>query len=248
MLRTVRLLLVLAVIVVLSACDGYIEEARVQRDGTVEFAARATVVCTDELQQAIWGGDPCEVIDTAVRTGEIGDLPFDFEVDPNRVSIVAAGEQDRRTVDASWSGTAGELTTLLVSPGEITALDDLRTEAVFYPVDAPANALVASTDPDVVEQRRFSRWEPAEFRITTPDIVVEHNGDKIQGRVVVWYMDGDVPDEFRAVWSTEEQPVRWWWWIVGSAILLTILIMMVTLNGPPKAKTRSETTGAETAA
>ena len=99
----------------LTACDGYIEEVKVRRDGEVELAAQAIVVCTDPLQQALFDGDPCEVIDRAVRTGEIGELPFDFEVDPNEVSLVASGEQDRRTVDALWRTSATELDSLLVS-------------------------------------------------------------------------------------------------------------------------------------
>ena len=231
-----RLFLFVLAALSLSACDGYIEEARVQRDGTVEFAARATVVCTDELQQAIWGGDPCGVIDDAVRTGEISELPFDFELDPNRVSLVGTGEADRRVIDALWSGTADEFSSVLVSGGQISTLDDVRTEAIFTPANTPATALDASTDPAIVEQRRFSRWEPAEFRITTPDLVVEHNGDKIQGRVVVWYMDGDVPDEFRVVWTTERPALRWWWWVVGSSILMIVLFMIVTIEGPAQAK------------
>lgn len=243
-----RVFLFVIAALALTACDGYIEEARVQRDGTVEFAARATVVCTDELQQAIWGGDPCDVIDDAIRTGEIGDLPFDFDLDPNRVSLVGTGEADRRVVDALWSGTATELSSVLVSGGEISILDELRTEAVFTPADTPATALETSTDPEIVEQLRFSRWEPAEFRITAPDLIVEHNGDKIQGRVVVWYMDGAVPDEFRVVWTTETPPLRWWWWVVGSSILMIVLFMMITIEGPAQAKANAAERAAKRAA
>ena len=235
-----RFFLFVVAAVVLSACDGYIEEARVGRDGNVEFAARATVVCTDELQQAIWGGDPCDVIDGAIRSGDVGELPFDFELDPNQVSLVGTGEADRRVIDALWSGPAEEMSTVLVSGGQITILDDVRTEAIFFPADTPATALAESTDPGIVEALLFSRWEPAEFRITAPDLVEDHNGDRIQGRVVVWNIDGDVPDEFRVVWTTETSPLRVWWWAVGSIILMGVLFMMIAIDGPSQARAKAK--------
>lgn len=224
------------VLLVLTACDGYIEEARVQRDGSVEFVAQARVVCTDPLQQEIWGGDPCDTIDAAVRQGDIGELPFDFELDPNRVSLVATGEADRRTIDIAWEGTVDEVATVLVESGSITILDDLLTEAVFIPAGAPADLLRNSVAPAVIDEQRTSRWDPAEFRILSPDLVVEHNGDDIQGRLVIWNLDDDQPEEFRIVWSTADPPRRWWWWVVGTVILTGVLIMVITIEGPAQVK------------
>lgn len=230
--RLPRSVLLLAAALLLTACDGYIEEARVQRDGSVEFVAQATVVCTDPLQQAIWGDDPCPQIDAAIRTGDIGELPFDFALDPNRVGLVGTGDADRRTIDVTWNGTVDELSTVLVSSGTVRVLDDERTEVVFVPVGAPADLVAKSADERVVAERRTSRWDPAEFRVKTPDLVVEHNGDDIQGRLVIWELDADRPDEFRVVWSTADPPRRWWWWLAGSVVLMGVLILMVTVEGP----------------
>lgn len=229
-----RLKLVLFVIAViaLTACDSYIEEARVQRDGTVEFAAEAIVVCTDPLQQEVWGRDPCGEIDSAIRSGDVGDLPFDFALDPDRVSLVGTGEADRRTIEVLWNGTIDELSTVLVSSGSIRQLDDLRTEVVFIPADAPADQLASTTNPALLDELRVSRWAPGEFRIKTPDLVVEHNGDDIQGRLVIWNLDDDRPEEFRVVWSTADPPRRWWFWVLATVVLTTILIMIVTIEGP----------------
>jgi hypothetical protein len=231
-----RFTLVFLAAMSLTACDGYIEEARVSRDGSVEFAARAIIVCSDPLQQEIWGGDPCPAIDAAIRTGEISDTPLGFAFDPNRVSLVGTGEIDRRTIDVSWDGAADELETLLVRAAQITPLDDLRTEATFVPAGAPVDELLNSTDPAIRAELQRSKWEPAQFRATTPDLVVEHNGDDIDGRVVIWFLDEDRPDEFRVVWSTEEPPLRVWWWIVGSIILMVVLAMIVMIEGPAQAK------------
>ncbi len=235
-----RLAILALGVVVLTACDSYIEEVRVERSGDVEFVAQAVVVCTDPLQQAIWEGDPCDSIDEAVRSGSIGDLPFDFELDPDRVSLVGSGEADRRTIDATWNGTVDELSTVLVSSGSITSLDDQRTEAIFVAVGAPADALRESTDDLVVDELRVARWAPAEFRVKAPDLIVEHNGDNIQGRIVIWELDGDHPEEFRLVWSTEEPPRRLWWWVLGTVILTVILIMMVTMEGSTQSKPKTQ--------
>ena len=233
------MLIFVGVVLALTACDGYIEEARVQQDGTVEFAARATVVCTDELQQAIWDGDPCDTIDRAIRTGEFGELPFGFELDPNRVSIVGSGEQDRRIVDATWSGTAEDMSTPLVSGGKVRVVDEFLTEVTFDPTGTPLDQLRASDEPAIVDELRRTRWDPAQFRINVPDLVVEHNGDEIKGRIVIWDLDEDRPDEFRVVWTTEEPARRVWWWIVGSVIFTVIMIMMITLESPAQGQAKS---------
>lgn len=235
-----RLLFAATAVLVLSGCDSYIEEARVQRDGSVEFVAQAIVVCTDPLQQAVWGGDPCPQIDAAIRTGEIGDLPFDFSLDPDRVSLVGTGEADRRTIDVTWNGTIDEVSTVLVSSGSLRAIDELRTEVIFTPAGAPADQLTSSTNARIIDEMRTSRWDPAEFRIKTPDLVVEHNGDDIQGRLVIWELDGDEPNEFRVVWSTEDPPRRWWWWVLGSVILMVVLVMMMTIEGPAQERKARE--------
>ncbi len=200
----------------------------------MQLAAQAVVVCTDPLQQELFGGDPCDVIDRAVRTGEIGELPFDFEVDPNEVSLVAEGEQDRRTVDALWETSAENLDSLLVSGGEITVLDDERTEAVFFPAGSPYDILNTTEDPDLATAVNRSRWPAAEFRIVTPDIIEEHNGDRIQGRIVIWDLDDDHPDEFRVVWTTADPPVRLWGFAVAGAVLIGVLAMIVILEGPKR--------------
>lgn len=229
----------------LSACDSYIEEVRVRRDGEAQLSARAVVVCSDPLQEAIFGGDPCELIDRAARTGEIGELPFGFDFDPNEVSVVAEGEVDRRTVDATWQGPASELDSLLVSGGTVTALDDQRTEVVFQAADTPLVSLNTSDDPTIDLERRRSRWEPAQFRINVPDLIVEHNGDDIQGRIVIWELDGTHPDEFRLVWTTEDPPRRWWWIAGGGVIVTVILGMMVVLEGPKNQRPRPDAGTAE---
>lgn len=219
---------------VLTACDGYIEEVKVRADGEVELAAQAIVVCNDPLQEALFEGDPCEVIDRAVRTGDIGALPFDFAVDSNEVSLVASGEQDRRTVDALWRTSASELDSLLVGGGEVRALDDQRTEAVFFPSDAPADLLASTDDPELREQVSRSRWPAAEFRVNTPDLIEEHNGDRIQGRIVIWDLDGDHPDEFRVVWTTEDPPRQLWGFAVAGVVLVGVVAMMLVLEGPKR--------------
>lgn len=221
-------------LVLLSACDGYIEEVRVRSDGQVQLAAQAIVVCTDPLQQELFGGDPCDVIDRAVRTGEIGDLPFDFEVDPNQVSLVAEGEQDRRTVDALWETSVENFSSLLVAGGEITVLDEQRTEVVFFPTGAPDDVLDTTDDPDLAAAVSRSRWPAAEFRIATPDIVEEHNGDRIQGRLVIWELDDDHPEEFRVVWTTADPPRQLWGFAVAGLVLIGVLAMIVVLESPKR--------------
>ena len=233
-----RFALFLVATILLGACDGYIEELRIQPDGSIELAAQAIVVCTDPLQQAIWGGDPCDQIDTALRTGDVGELPFDFELDPDRVSLVGTEEADRRTIDVAWSGTAEEYSSILAGPGTVTQLNDEETEVIFSSRSTPFEALQESTDPDIALELSDARWEPGEFRINTPELITEHNGDEIQGRIVIWNLDGDQPDEFRVVFSSADPPVRWWWWLVGSSILLVVLAMMVTLEEPPKKKSK----------
>lgn len=230
----------------LTACDGYIEEVKVRRDGEVELAAQAIVVCNDPLQEAIFDGDPCEIIDRAVRTGEIGELPFGVDVDPNEVSLVASGEADRRTVDALWRTSAVELETLLVSGGEINVLDDQRTEVIFFPADAPVQQLAETDDPELNELVRRSRWAASEFRINTPDLIEEHNGDRIQGRIVIWDLDGDHPDEFRVVWTTEDPPRQIWGFAVAGVVLVGVLAMMLVLESP-KRRSGSLTATAESA-
>lgn len=229
-----QLLPVLAILF-LSACDGYIEEVKVRRDGEVELAAQAIVVCNDPLQVALFdGGDPCEVIDRAIETGEISELPFDFSVDPNEVSIVADGEQDRRTVDALWRTSATALESLLVTGGEVRILDEERTEAVFFPANAPADLLESTDDAELVALTNRSRWPAAEFRINTPDLIEEHNGDRIQGRIVIWELDGDIPEEFRVVWTTADPPRQLWGFAVAGAVLISVLAMIVVLEGPKR--------------
>lgn len=224
---------------VLSACDSYIEEARVMPDGTVEFAVSATVVCSDDLQEAIWGADPCEQLDSAVRTGDFGALPLDVDLDPNRVSVVGSGEQDRRTIEAAWTGQPAEVSTLLVSGAEIQVLDEFRSEIVFSTLGTALERLEASTDPDIVDGLLRSRWDPAEFRIRAPDLISDHNADRLQGRFAIWELDGDHPEEFRVEWTSEGPTRQVWWWVLSSVILLTILVMMVVIEGPRAAKERA---------
>lgn len=233
MAMRVRLVLFILMTVLLSACDSYIEELRVQADGSVDLSARAIVVCGDPLQQAIWGGDPCEVIDQANQTGELGDLPFEFNLDADRVGFVVTGEADRRTIDVTWEGTADEMSSVLANPGSITQLNDEETEVIFTSAQTPFTALAESVDPAIVTALQTSRWQPSEFRINAPDLVIEHNGDEIQGRLVIWHIDGDEPDEFRIVFTTEDPPSRLWWVGAVSVIFLVVLAMMVKLEERP---------------
>jgi len=241
-----RALLCVLALIVLTACDGYIEEARITSDRSVDFAAQATVVCTDELQVAIWGGDPCEPIDEALRSGDYGAFPLGVELDENRVSVVADGDLDRRVLDANWTGKAEELSSLLVSGGEVRVLDELRAEARFDSTGTPYDRIQQSTDSEVIEALRRSRWEPAEFRIRVPDLIEEHNADRIQGRFAIWYIDGDHPDEFRVQWTSEEAGQRWWWLILGVLVLLGVVAMIVILEGPRSRRSRAEADAAET--
>lgn len=232
-------LLPILTILFLSACDGYIEEVKVRSDGEVELAAEAIVVCSDPLQVELFDGDPCEVIDRAVRTGEVGDLPFDFAVDPNEVSIVAEGEQDRRTVDILWRTSATELNSLLVTGGEVRVLDDERTEAVFFPAGSTAELLESTDDTDLATLVNRSRWPASEFRINTPDLIEEHNGDRIQGRIVIWDIDGDHPEQFRVVWTTAEPDRQIWSFVIAGVVLLAVLAMIVVLENPKRGTKKS---------
>lgn len=233
MLR-LRLVPLALVLVLLTACDGYIEQVTLDHAGAVEFRAEATVVCNDPLQREVWGGDGCDQIDAMVRGADAGDLPFDFEVDPNRLSLVNDGDLDRRRLDARWEGKLDELETVLVGSGTITILDENRTEATFTTAGSVAEQFFAEADGYVADD---SAWETAQFRVIVPEVVVEHNGDDIQGRTVVWRFDGDLPDEFRVVWSSEERGAQVWWWVVAGTILLAVLAMMAVLEGPNRGRT-----------
>ena len=227
MLR-LRLVPLALVLVLLTACDGYIEQVTLDDAGGAEFRAEATVVCTDPLQREVWGGDGCDQIDAMVRGAEAGELPFGFEVDPNRLSLVHDGDLDRRRLDARWEGTLDELETVLVSGGTITKLDENRTEATFTTAGSVAEQFVASASGFSADD---SAWESAQFRVIAPEVVVEHNGDDIQGRTIVWRFDGDLPEEFRVVWSSEQRGLQWWWVIFAGAIIVGVLVMMLTLEG-----------------
>ena len=240
-----RLVFFLVLAVALSACDGYIEELRIQPDGSVEFAAEARISCSDPLQVAIWGENPCDQIDTALRTGEIGELPFGLTIDPNRVSLVGEGEDDRRDIDVAWSGSPEEFSSLLAGSGTVTQLNDEETEVVFTSAGTPLAQLLASTDTDLVRELASSRWNPSEFRINAPDLVIEHNGDDIQGRIVIWNLDDELPDEFRLVFTTEDPPRQIWWYLLASGLLLVILVMMVTLEKPPARKRKGKPAATE---
>lgn len=212
----------------LSACDGYVEQVSVEADGSVSFAARATVVCADELQVAMWDAPPCDVLDAAVAGDAVAGLPFDFVVDQARVSLVSDGELDRRRIDAGWEGSIDEMQTLLVSGGSTRALGEERVEATFSPSGTPLERFRASEELAPLVQRSF--WPAAEFRVVAPSRVVEHNGDAIAGRTVTWTLDGDEPDVFRLVWSTDERGIRYWWWMVGAGILSLVLFLMLKLE------------------
>ena len=120
----------------------------------------------------------------------------------------------------------------------MTQLNEQDTEVVFTSQGTVNEALFATNDPDLMRELSNSRWNPGEFRINAPSIVIDHNGDEIQGRIVIWNLDGDQPDEFRVVFTTEEPPLRWWWVVASGVIFTTVLGMMLTLESPPKRKTR----------
>lgn len=212
-------------VLLVSACDGYIEQAAIDTQGRVSLDAKATVVCDDPLTADLWTGveEPCDAIDAFTRSGASGEefalLP---NLDPERLGLIATGEQDRRIVDVTWEGSLDEFETLLVTGGSLTELDDERTEFTITPVDLVQRADV-----------RAARWPAPEFRIVAPNVVVEHNGDDVQGRIVIWHFDDDRPDKLRVVWTTEERGLRVWWWFVGGAILTAVLFMMIALEGNP---------------
>jgi len=217
-----RAILPLVVVFLVTACDGYIEQVTIDEQGIVALDAQATVVCSDPLTAELWAGDvaPCDTIDSFTRSGPSGE-PFALlpRLDPDRLGLVATGEQDRRVVDVTWEGGLDELETLLVTGGSTIRLDEERTEFTISPREV--------IDPAKTDA---ARWPAAEFRIIAPERVVEHNGDDIQGRTVIWYFDGP-QDELRVVWGVEERGFRVWWWLVGSAILTGVLFMMITLEG-----------------
>jgi len=214
---------VFAVAVVLTGCDLYVEQASIRPGGEISFLAEADVVCDDEPMNELFGRDPCDVIDEAVTGTSTGDFPFGVEL-PGTVEIESTGELGRREVQVRWSGPVEDFSSLLVSGVTITSDDGDLSTAIFSTNDAPAAFLGA----------RPSRWAAGEFRVLAPAVVVEHNGDGIQGRSVTWVIDDDRPDEFTLTWSTEERGIRIWWWIIGAVILGVVLMMIVYLEGQRK--------------
>ena len=214
---------VLVMAVGLTGCDLYVEQASIRPDGEIAFLAEADVVCDDQPLNELFGRDPCDVIDEAVAGTSTGDLPFGVEL-PETVEIESTGEFGRREVQVRWSGPVEDFSSLLVSGVTITSDDGDLSTATFSTNDAPAALLGA----------RPSRWAAGEFRAIAPAVVVEHNGDDIQGRSVIWVIDDDRPDEFTFTWSTEERGIRVWWWIIGAIILGGVLMMIVYLEGQRK--------------
>ncbi len=222
-LRVARRLLGFAfVLLVATGCDEYIEQATVDADGVVEFAARAVVVCTDETQQEIFGGDPCPIVDEVVRGGDPGDLPFGFPFDTDRIAVVADGEQDRRRLDISWEGPLGEFSTLLVSSATLTTVDDTTSRLVLETTGAPADQV----DEDA------ARWPAGEFRFVAPALVTEHNGDRVQGRIVIWEIDEDRPDQLTVTWTDDGPTRRVWFYVLALVILVGLIAMMLLLERP----------------
>ena len=111
---------------------------------------------------------------------------------------------------------------------------------VFPSLGTPFRSLRASDDPAVVQALSNSRWEPGEFRINAPDLVTDHNGDEIQGRIVIWNLDDESPDEFRVVFTTADPPFRWWWLAMGGVVLVALVGMMVVLEPTPKKKPKKK--------
>ena len=132
------------------------------------------------------------------------------------------------------STSATELNSLLVTGGEITVLDEDRTEVVFFPAGSLNETLSNTDDPELAELVARSRWPSAEFRIQTDDLIEEHNGDRIQGRIVIWDLDDDHPDEFRVVWTTADPPRQLWGFAVAGFVLVAVLAMIVILEGPKR--------------
>jgi hypothetical protein len=212
-----------------TGCDGYIEQITVGSDGDASFAARGTIACAIDVQTEIWGDAPCDIIDRVSRGGIVADLPFGVVLDQTRTGIVAEGEQDRRRVDATWEGTVDGIGTLLVASAELRTIDSSTFELTVNPAGSPADA--------VLNDARFAAglddagWPPAEFRVVAPEVITEHNADRINGRTVTWFYDADRPEILRVRWTTDGPPIRIWWWIVGGAVLAVVLFMIVSLEG-----------------
>lgn len=218
-----------AALIVLSACDGYIEQVRIADDESVEFDARATIACLDELTADIWGDSPCDTID-AVARGESPDvLPFELGLDTDRTSIVAAGEQDRRRIDVTWEGAVEEFGSVLIEAARVDRIGETTVELVVTPGRSPMEDFLAR--PEAFERLADAGWPPAEFRVVAPGVITEHNADEINGRTVSWFFDRDRPEVFRVRWTGEGPPTRYWWWIVGGSVLVAVLFMMATLEG-----------------
>ena len=224
-----RAIVLLVVVLLVSACDGYVEQATVGADGSVSFEAQATISCDDELQRELWGPSPCERLDAAGRGGDMGALPLGFAFDSDRATLVVDGVQDRRRITTTWEGTADELSTPLLERVELRSIDDSVTELVAIPGQAPIVRFLGS--PGVSERVADAGWPAAELRVVAPDVIVEHNADEINGRVVTWRFDRDRPETLEVRWTTEPPATRYWWWLVGGSILVAVLFMMVSLEG-----------------
>ena len=221
---------VLAVLA-LSGCDGFIEQVRVTEAGTVDFDARATVACLDELTEDIWGDGACATIDSVARGDEPVGLPFGFAYDPTRAAVVVDGTQDRRRIDVTWEGSVEEFGSVLVERVRIDRVDESTAEMTLTPGRSPAAEFLAT--PGAATRLADAGWPAPELRVVAPAVIVEHNGDEINGRTVSWFFDGDRPEELRVRWDLDGPERRYWWWIVGGTILVAVLFMMVTLEGSP---------------
>lgn len=225
-------------VVLLSGCDGFIEQVRITEAGTVDFDARATVACRDELTDEIWGESACATIDALARGADPAELPFGFAYDPDRTSIVADGEQDRRRIDVTWEGAVDEFGSVLVERARVDRIDESTAELTLTPGRSPAAEFLAGND--AFARLADAGWPAAELRVVAPAVIVEHNGDEINGRTVSWFFDEDRPEELRVRWDLDGPETRYWWWIVGGSILVAVLFMMVTLEGSPA---RNDDTG-----
>lgn len=228
--RLASLVIVSACVVLVAGCDRYVEQAALRPDGTVAFLAEADIICSDPLQNAVFDRDPCEIINDLADGETTADLPFEFNLD-NAVEFEVSGALDRRTLLARWQGPRAEFRSVLVSGLTITELDGERTQATFTTDGAPAATFAQSTEPGILAALPTSRWAVGEFRAIAPAVVVEHNGDRVDGRTVIWEFDDDVPETLNLTWSTEERSFRLWWWAIGAAILGAVLIMIVVFEG-----------------
>ena len=214
----------LGAILLLTACDGYREVITLE-DRELDLFVSTTVICNDALTVELFGSDAC----TQLSDGELPTAMATMTAASATTEFKVEGELDRRTITVTEDDVdADQLSTGLVTSARFDLVDDTTGRVVFDTAASPWSDLRADENFD--ELQRQSRWPDPVFQFVAPDVVTEHNGDAIDGRVVTWNLDGLEDRLLTVTWSTQDPPRRWWWWIVGGVILIGVLFMMMTLE------------------